>query len=219
LNLEVRALAAGTRAAGTVIAFGYLLGFVSGPLIGVMGGLALISLGRSLTAEGDDAAAASAAFAVLAGAFGVAALRWKSLELDSIRGAQGVLGPTVLVGPAEAAAGAVLAGLAAIAAGIVWLSVSEGRDLSGHLVRGSDALVVGLVVATAFWGPAIPWGSASSEVIAALGGWALVVVLVAGAAGGGSLVVGRLNVKLRWALLATALLATAVGAALTGENL
>ncbi|MGH2693430.1 MAG: hypothetical protein ACRDJJ_01315, partial [Actinomycetota bacterium] len=62
------AFSAATRAAGLVIALGYLLGLVPGPLVAVVGGLALVTFGRGLLCRRGDEAVAGAALAVVAGA-------------------------------------------------------------------------------------------------------------------------------------------------------
>ncbi|MDQ3983467.1 MAG: hypothetical protein M3271_12375, partial [Actinomycetota bacterium] len=83
---------AGARVAGTVVALGYLLGFVRGPVVAVLGGLALVTLGRCAYSSPPDDLAFGGALAALAVALGVGALRWGALDLGDLRGAQSVLG-------------------------------------------------------------------------------------------------------------------------------
>jgi hypothetical protein len=116
------------RIAGAVTALGYLLGIVDGPVVGVVGGLALVSFGRALVAVPGTELLGPSAFAVLAGSSGVVALRWGTLSVADIRGVQGVLGPTVLVGPAAVA----VASGAALVAGIVALGLWLGGPRADH---------------------------------------------------------------------------------------
>ena len=80
---ELGALAVGAQVAGVILAAGYLLGLVQGPVIAVVGGLALIAFGRAVFLDRAWAAVTGVAIAVLAGALGVGALRWDALELKS----------------------------------------------------------------------------------------------------------------------------------------
>ncbi|MDQ3952424.1 MAG: hypothetical protein M3279_05600, partial [Actinomycetota bacterium] len=95
---SLRGWGAGARVAGAVVALGYLLGLVQGPLLAVAGGLALVTLGRSAGARGSDDLVFGGALAVLVGALQVGGLRWETLDLAELRGAQAVLGPALLVG-------------------------------------------------------------------------------------------------------------------------
>ena len=97
-------------------AVGYLAGLVDGPVLGILGGVALLSFGRSLASAGRGELIAPASFGVVAGAAGVVALRWGTLELDGIGGIQAVLGPIVSVDPAPVAAMASASLVAALVA-------------------------------------------------------------------------------------------------------
>ncbi|HEX2125347.1 MAG TPA: hypothetical protein VHF45_02155 [Thermoleophilaceae bacterium] len=190
---SLRGWGAGTRVAGAVFTLGYLLGIVRGPLIAVAGGLALVTLGRCAAARGSDDLVFGGALAVLAGALQVGGLRWATPDLAELRGAQAVLGPTLLVGPEATAAACWVATAAATAALAAWLAAARTAD---ETVTGSrlprilwfgDAGLGALAVVTVFWGFAIPRGSfgGGSAVLAVLEG-VLAVAAVAGAAVGGA---------------------------------
>jgi hypothetical protein len=148
-------LSTGARVAGVVVCLGYLLGLVPGPLVAVLGGLALLTLGRAVGHESGVAFQSIGGFAVVGLALVVGALRWGTLSLDEIRGAQAVLGPTLSVGPQEAAIGAGLAVGGAVLGLSLWLGTHRGRGWRALVVTGLEGLVVGLALATAFWGPAL----------------------------------------------------------------
>lgn len=179
------AFASGTRAAGIVIALGYLLGVVAGPVVAVVGGLALITYGRSLLLMRIPAAIAGGAIAVIAGALGVGALRWEALELAELRGVQAVLGPTLLVGPTQSAVAVGVAAGAALVALAVWLSAPWPRARSGYLWSALEAVLVALAIVSVFFDPSRSGfgGSAVGSLPAQLLRWAVAVVVTAGAAG------------------------------------
>lgn len=186
-----------TRGAGIVIAVGYLSGYVTGPVVAVVGGLGLITFGRVLLVERGEGALAAVALTVIAGALGVGALRWEALSLGDIRGAQAVLGPTVLVDPAEAAGAAWAGGLAGILALGVWLARPLPVGLAGHLWLGLEAAVGGLALLSVFWGEA-------AAGLPDLGPW-VVGTLAAGAASYGlALVLRRLRELWAWTVVLTA---------------
>lgn len=141
------------RVAGAIGALGFLSGVVDGPIIGAVAGLALITFGRSALSPVGSELVAPAAFAVLAGAAGAAALRWGTLDLPEIRGAQGVLGPTIAVEPR----GVALLSIGALVAG----SIALGLWLGGRGDRGTffglwwwvEALAGALFLADLFSGP------------------------------------------------------------------
>ncbi len=147
------AFASGTRAAGIVIALGYLLGVVAGPVVAVVGGLALITYGRSLLLMRIPAAIAGGAIAVIAGSLGVGALRWEALELAELRGAQAVLGPTLLVGPTQTAVAVAIAAAAALVALAVWLSAPWPTARAGYVWSALEAVLVALAIVTVFFDP------------------------------------------------------------------
>lgn len=144
--------AVAARVAGAIGALGYLLGVVDGPVIGALAGLALVAFGRGLSAPPGAELLGPACFGVLAGAAGSAALRWGTLDLPEIQGAQGVLGPTVVVEPVAVA---VMSGAALVASTLalgVWMGEPErGRSLTRwwwvELAAGA------LLLATLFSGP------------------------------------------------------------------
>ena len=186
---------AGARAAGLVITLGYLLGLVTGPVVAVVGGLALVTLGRSAAGSAPGDLALSGSLAVLAGALGVGALRWGALDLGEVRGIQAVLGPTVLVGPGPAAAACAAAAIAAIVALGCWLTAALRQDVRGPVPGPGwsarvprvawvlEGFVGGLAVVTVFWGPSIPRGAGSGRLLGSLATW----VFTAAAAGGAGL--------------------------------
>lgn len=172
------------RAAGSVIALGYLLGLVQGPVVAVVGGLALITFGRNLLLEHHRAAVSGGALAVLAGALGIAALRWGALDLSEIRGVQSVLGPTLLVGPTQAAVATGLAAGAALVALVVWLSRPWPSSKMLFAWWGLEAAVGSLALVTVFFDPApaspgalgiLLWAAITAGVVAPVtaASWAL----------------------------------------------
>jgi hypothetical protein len=64
------ALSAGARAAGAVLALGFLLGVVQGSVVAVVGGLALVTCGRSLLVRDADAILSVAGLVTVGGASG-----------------------------------------------------------------------------------------------------------------------------------------------------
>ena len=189
----------------------------------VVGGLALVTLGRAVTVKAPEDAALAGALAVLAGAVGVGALRWGAVDLGDLRGIQGVLGPTLLVGPPAAATACWIAALGAIAALAAWLATARAADgvapdAPRRLVLGlwvAEAVIGGGVVASVFWGPSIPRGSFAPG---ALLGWAAIVAVVAGAAAGLAIVLAG-RPSWRWATLGAGAAAAAAGAGLLASVL
>jgi hypothetical protein len=140
-----------------VIALGYLFGLVGGPIVAVVGGLALITYGRCLLVDRATGIAAGAALAIVAGALGVGALRWGSLDLADLRGVQSVLGPTLLVGPDRAAAASAVAAGAALLALAVWMSsFADGISLRSRkaILWLTEGAIATLAVVTVFFDPA-----------------------------------------------------------------
>lgn len=199
---SLAAVSAGTRAAGAVVVFGYLLGVVPGPVSAVVGGLALIAFGRVLLLERSDGALTGASLAVIAGALGVGALRWETLDLGSMRGAQSVLGASVLVDPGVAAGGS----WAAVAAVALALGLWGAARLPGRGAAALWALVesvgAALAVTTVFWGPKLVIGS--PRFWSDLGLWVLGVGVLAGAAASLGWLLRRAGGRVRGATLALA---------------
>lgn len=187
------AFASGTRAAGIVIALGYLLGFLSGQIVAVVGGLALITYGRSLLLTRVSTGISGAAVAVIAGALGVGALRWETLELAELRGVQAVLGPTLLVGPAQTAAAAAVAAVAALVALAVWLSAPWPTTRTGFVWSGLEVVVAALAIVTVFFDPAhsVLRDAGAGSVTMQLLWWAVAVVVTAAAAGAAGRLLAR----------------------------
>lgn len=179
------AFASGTRAAGLVIGLGYLFGLVAGPVVAVVGGLALITYGRSLLLMRIPTAIAGGAIAVIAGSLGVGALRWQALELVELRGAQAVLGPTVLVGPTQTAVAVGIAAGAALVALAVWLSAPWPAARAGYVWSALEAGLVALAIVTVFFDPSRSGfgGAGVGSLPAQLFRSAVAVVVTAGAAG------------------------------------
>ena len=216
---ELGAVAVGAQVAGVVLAGGYLLGLVQGPVMGLVGGLALIAFGRAVFLERAWAALTGAALAVLAGAMGVGALRWDAIELRALRGAQAVLGPTVLVGPIRVAVAAWLGLAAVVIAGVVLLSAPIGKGRAAIVARALEGLVLGLAAATVFWGPAIADGLSFGSTLARVGGWALVAVAIALPMVALSFVAAKAARPLHWVLLILAGVLAIAGAVLVGSVL
>ena len=173
------AVASGSRAAGIVFALGYLLGLVPGPIVAVVGGLALITFGRSLLLGRVPATFAALAIAVVAAALGVGALRWSTLSLDDLRGAQAVLGPTLSVGPERAAVASFLATGAAVLALGVWSALGPRSDRSDRVWLALEALVAALAVVTVFGDPVRLFGDAAPARLLELAAWLGATVLTA----------------------------------------
>ncbi|HJR45854.1 MAG TPA: hypothetical protein VJ927_09635 [Actinomycetota bacterium] len=201
---------AGTRVAGAVIALGHLLGLVPGSVVAVVGALAMITFGRALLLDARAAMVAGGALAVVGGALGIAALRWGALGLPELRGVQSVLGPTLLVGPVQAAVATGIAAGAAVVALAVWLSAPWPADRLQYIWSALEAGIAALAVVTVFFDPAksaLGSGGATSVVvdIALWTAAVLVTGLVAAAAAWGLRHVGMV-----WRLAAVALAGTAV---------
>ncbi|MFN2586628.1 MAG: hypothetical protein ABR613_00730 [Actinomycetota bacterium] len=215
----------GARAAGTILALGYLVGFVRGPVMAVVGGLALVTLARCASAPPPEDAALAAGLAVLAGAVGVGALRWGAADLGDLRGIQGVLGPTLLVGPPAAAAACWVAAGGAVAALAAWLSTGRAADArAGAASRPvtiawlTEAAAGALLIVSVFWGPSIPRGGLGGAGALEALRWVVLTAAVAAACAGAALVLVR-RPTWRWAALAGGAAAAAAGAALAARAL
>ncbi len=192
----------GTRAAGVVIALGYLSGIVPGPIVAVVGGLGLMTYGHQLLVERRAALVAGAALAVLGGALGVAALRWGALGLSEIRGVQSVLGPTLLVGPPQSAvASGIAAGAGLVALG-VWLALPWPSSRGTFVGWGIEAVIGAVALVSVFFDPAQP------------GLWTLAVVAASAVAGGGAWLLHKVADVWRAAVVSVAGAAAIAAAAL-----
>lgn len=207
------ALTTAARVAGAVIALGYLSGAVPGTISSAALALGLLTLGRSALAGGTRSLLGVGAWGVIALAVIVGALRWGSQSLDAMRGAQAVLGPGLLVEPQEAAIGVGLAAGAAVLALSLWLSVLAPNGLWGWVVSSLEGAVVGLALASAFWGPAVvgPGAGDAAELARDLGGWALAVIAALVPATALSLLWRRLSPVWSWVALLVAVAAAIAG--------
>ena len=197
------------RVAGAVTALGFLLGVVDGPIVAVVGALALIAFGRSLVTPPGTELIGPLAFAVVAGSTGVVALRWSSLDLAAIRGVQAVLGPTVAVGPTEVAAAIGVALAAGVLAAGLWLADDLPGGALGPRWRWVERATAGLVLATLFAGPEVADVVEASTWIAATAGATGLVALV-------GRILGHRSVRLRIALIAAAATLVTAAAAIAG---
>lgn len=177
------AFSVAARAGGAVISLGYLLGLVQGPIVGVVGGLALITFGRNLLLDRHGAAVSGAALAVIAAAFGIAALRWGTLDLAQLRGVQSVLGPTVIVGPVAAAVATSIAAAAALVGLAVWMSRPwpTSRVLFGWW--GLESAIGSLALITLFFEPGLLLGGGRGLVVLTWVAGAAVVTAAVGTGG------------------------------------
>lgn len=216
------AFSAAARVGGAVLALGYLTGLVNGPLVAVVGGLALTTFGRTLMMDRASQALAVAGLAVIAGALGIAALRWGTLELAELRSVQAVLGPTIVVGPQAAAAAATIATIAASLALGLWVAALPTRGFAAWAATNLETLMVALALVTAFWGPKVLLGSAgvpSSDVLGSLGLWAAVAAAVTVVGIGGGHLARALPQPVRTGLMVVALVGLGVAAGLIGSTL
>jgi hypothetical protein len=185
---------------------GYLFGLVPGPVVAVVGGLALTTFGRSLGVSPNSTVRIATALAVIAGAVGVGALRWGSLDLAEIRGVQSVLGPTLMVGPQAAAIACGFSVGGAVLALGAWLL--EPRSLTrATLVWGLvEGAIVALALVTIFFDPARSalQGEDAGTVVLELGRWTGVTLIAVGIAGGFTYLLQRFRGRWVWVALAAA---------------
>lgn len=196
------------RVAGAVTALGYLVGIVDGPVVGVVGGLGLVSLGRALVAEPGGELIGPSAFALIAGSSGVVALRWGTLNLADIRGVQGVLGPTVVVTPEAAAIACGAALVGGVAALGLWLGRPGAGPAGGHWWWVE--LLTGALLLTALYAGPSPAG------LDAIATWVIATGLIAGTAVLGGRITAGLALRWRIAILIGAGAAIAGAAATVG---
>ena len=153
MNSAAPVFATGTRVAGAVLIVGYLSGLVPGQVVSLVGGLALITFGRMLLLDRSETAVAGAALAVVAGSLGISALRWGTLSLDGLVGAQSVLGPTILVGPQAPATSSAVALAAAIVATAAWSTQPAGVDRTSRVWGRAEAILAVLAATLVFAAP------------------------------------------------------------------
>jgi len=218
LNPAVPAFATGTRVAGAVLIVGYVSGLVPGAVVSVVGAIALMTFGRTLLLDRKATAVSGVALAIAAGALGVAALRWGTLSLRELVGAQSVLGPTILVGPQVPAAASILALSAALAAAAAWATEPSGADRASRVWAVIENLLVVAAVALVFAAPGAGGG------VAELFGHPeeLAVTLGVVSAGGMVVVLARSlfrSRKVQWAVLVVAATAVVASATLVAGSL
>lgn len=217
MNGTARSVAIGTRATGAVIALGYLLGVVPGPLVPVIGGLALITFGHGLLLDRASRTFSAAGLAIVAGAVGIGALRWGAMGLDAIRGAQQVFGPTVLVGPATAATASWIAAGAAVLGLGAWMSSSDPRALPARIGWVGEAAIGSLALVWVFWGGAYASGDGGS--VGSVARWAAAVAVATSAVLGAAFVTVRLGPRWRWAVAGAAGVGVVAAAAMLASVL
>lgn len=212
---------AAARVAGAVIAMAYLLGLVPGPLVTVVGGLALITFGRALLLPLLPSARAVLSLAVIAGAVGIGALRWGTLDLAELRGVQAVLGPTVTVGPPAAAIACGIALGAAVVVLAVWFLEPAPGDRTDHVWGGFEVALVALALATIFIDPArsVLHGAGLAIALLEIVRWAGVTAVTAAVALGIARLLRDTGDFVRWVVLGVAGAAVAVAAALIAGTL
>ena len=200
--------------AGVVIALGYLVGLVPGPLVAAIGGVGVITFGRLIVVDKRWAAIGAFAFGIITLAALAGALRWGTSSLDAIRGAQAVLGPTLTVEPQDAAIGAGLAAGAGTLGLALWLGTQTYTGVWRFAWNCAEAVVVALLLATSFWGPAVAVSAdgGAGEVARDVGGWALVVLAAAVPAVGLSLLSRRVRIVWAWVVVGVAVAAAVAGA-------
>src|SRR5687767_3253708 len=214
-------LSTAARVAGVVIAAGYLLGLTPGPLVSVIGALALVTYGRLLIAERPEAIRNGIALAIVAAALGVGALRWGTLDLGELRGVQSVLGPSLLVGPPLAAIACGAAAIAALLALGSWLNDPRPTDRTSYVWAATEALVWSLAVVTVLFDPARSalGGAGFASAALDLGRWILATVVATAMAVGVASLEARLTGRLRWLVLGVAAALVAIAAALVASIL
>jgi hypothetical protein len=217
----LESLSTAARVAGSIIALAYLLGLVPGPLVSVVGGLALVTLGRALLLTELAARRAVISLAVIAGALGVGALRWGTLDLPELRGVQSVLGPSVFVGPESTA---IACGLA-LAAGLLglgsWLLEPHPTGRTDNIWGAVEVAIGALALVTVFIDPArsVLQGAGFGQILIEIGRWLGAVVLAVALVIGSSIAQRRLPKRASWAVLGSAAAAVAVAAGLVSVTL
>jgi cytosine/uracil/thiamine/allantoin permease len=217
LNPRAPAFSVAARAAGSILAAVYLLGAVPGPVMAVVGALALVTFGRLLITDREEAALDAAALALLAAALLVGALRWRTLDLAEIRGAQTVLGPTLLLGPQTVAIAMGIAASAGTIALAEWEAFPRGGDVVDRFWWVSETLLGGLALVSIFWGPEIAGGSEGASLALTVGSWIGFSLAATIAALLISFGLRRLGHRARAAVLLVVLIALVVATGLIGS--
>jgi len=170
----------------------------------------LITFARTSGRDRRDVLVGAGTLAVIVGAIGVGGLRWNTLDLAAIRGAQAVLGPGVAVGPGAAALGLTLAGAGALVAGAAW-AVPATWATPARWWWLAEAAFVSAAVTTVFWWPALTRGLPFGDLSARVGLW-----LVAVAAGTAAIAFGAMLMTRSRALTRPIAAMTAAGLVIGG---
>lgn len=216
MNPTAPAFSAAARAAGTILAAGYVAGLVPGSVIAIVGALALVTFGRSLVAPRAEAALDATALAVVAASLLAGALRWGTVDVTEIRGAQTVLGPTVLLGPTVAAAAAWTAAGAGVLALAEWEAFPGVKNRLDLFWWVTETLLGALALVSVFWGPEIAGADEGSSLLGSLATWAGATVVVGALALGVSYVSRRVGIRVRAGVLVVASVALVVAIGLIG---
>ena len=218
MNPVAPTFATGIRVAGAVLVAGYVSGLVPGAVVSLVGGLALMTFGRALLLDRQGTAVLGAALAIVAGALGVSALRWGTLSLSELVGVQSVLGPSVAVGPTQAAVSSAVALGATLVALAAW-SIEPTVDSRAQRVWSRTEGILGVLAAVmVFAAPGIGGGMGK------LFGDPVEVAVTAGAIAVGVAAVvlaPRLigSRRIRWILLAASAAAALSSAGLVASSL
>lgn len=194
-------LVVATRVAGHALALVYLLGARDGAVLIVVGALGLVTFGRVVAGRTKPLYPALA-FVVAAIGLTIPSLRWQLLDLSELRGAQAVLGPTLLVGPAAVAFSTWIAALATLLGFGLGIASAPGRGFTWWLWSTIEPAVGALAAVTVYFGPAIPgWGNEGASIrndvqawAAAVGVAAIMIIVSAGVA-------REMPAAARWVLL------------------
>lgn len=125
-------------------------------MLGLVAALALGTFGRGVHLTDDRLRSAMVGSALLAGALTIGAARWGSPDLDHIRGAQEVLGPTALVGPLDAGLGAASAAVGALLSAALYLGSLPGMRGFGRLGYAIESALMAALLVTVFWWSSVP---------------------------------------------------------------
>lgn len=207
MNASAPVFSAAARAAGSILAAVYIVGAAPGPVVAVVGALALVTFGRILLAPKVEAALDAAALALLSAALLAGALRWGTLDLGEIRGAQTVLGPTVLLGPQEVAIAICVAAAAGVVALAEWEAYPSGGDGVDRAWWVVETLLGALALVSVFWGPEVAGGAEGQDLALSAGIWIGMTLGVTATALLVSFVLRRLGLRARMAILLVVLLA------------
>lgn len=218
MNPAAPAFATGMRVAGAVLLVGYLSGIVPGAIVSIVGAIALMTFGRALLLDRTATAVSGVALAVAAGALGIAGLRWGTLSLSDLVGAQSVLGPTILVGPSLPAVASGVSFAAVLVATAAWATEPQGTDRVARIWGRIEAILVVLAATVVFAAPGA--GGGIGELV---GSPDQLGVTAAAAAVGTAIVffAPRLftSRKIRWLVLVAAAVAVGASAALVAGSI